>query len=350
MGLFRVGSQELVDFAKHLSVMLKSGITINEALGELSEEASSARLRKILVRVKADIEAGTPLSEAFGKERYTFGDIFISIVKAGEVSGTLEENLEFLATWLEHNNDIKREVHGAMLYPAIVFCATIGMSAGLSLMVLPRLIPVFSQLAVELPWPTRFLLGMTEFLQSSWFIALIGIGAFSVGFIFLNRLMPVRRVTHRVVLALPFFGKLLRQYQLTLIGQLFTTLFRSGMSIYEILDITSEGATNLVYRDALREIGTKINKGTSLASAMREAPKLFPRNMISIVAVGEKSGTIDESFVYLTEYYRKEVYSATKRLPTVIEPILLLLMGMMVAFIAIAIIMPIYQFTSQIRH
>jgi type II secretory pathway component PulF len=349
MFFFRIKPQELVDFSKHLSVMLKSGITINEALGELSEQTESARFRKILVSVKKDIESGMPLSEAFAKKRGAFGDIVISVVKAGEASGTLEENLDFLANWLEHNNDIRREVHSAMIYPAIVFVATIGLSAGLSLMVLPRLLPIFSQFGGTLPLPTRILLSFTNTLQDYWYLVLMGIAGLVAGSMFLSRILFFRKMFDTFILVLPFFGKLLKQYQLTLVGQLFMTLFKSGLSIQEILDITADGATNIVYRNAFHDISAHVGRGRSLAESLRDHPKLFPRNMISIIAVGEKSGSLDESFLYMTEYYRKEVYSATKRLPTIIEPILLLVMGLMVAFIAIAIILPIYEFTSSVR-
>lgn len=349
MLFFRVKPQEMVDFAKHLSVMLKSGITIDEAIGELGEQTQSRRFQKILLAVRSDVEKGLPLSQAFERHPRAFGDIVISVTKAGEASGTLEENLSFLASWLEHNNDIRKEVHGAMLYPAIVFAASILLSSALALLVLPRLLPIFAQFSSELPLPTRLLLAFTNFLQGYWFVAGIGVVVFIVGFNFLNRLPPFRRVIDWLILATPFFGSLIKQYQLTLIGQLLGTLFKSGLSIFEILNITAEGATNLVYREALRDVSAHVSRGKPLADALRSYPKLFPRNMLSMIAIGEKSGTLEESFTYVTEYYRKEVHAATKRLPTVIEPLLLLFMGCIVALVALSIIMPIYQFTANVR-
>lgn len=341
--------RDLVHFAKNLSLMLKSGMTINEALAELAAEAGARRFARVLASVEKDVEAGIPLAVALGKHPRVFGPVILSAVQAGETSGTLEENLNFLADWLEHNADIRREVHGAMLYPAIVFIATIGVSAGLSLLVLPRLLPVFAQLSVDLPASTRFLLWFTETLRSSWLLMLLGVALLAVVVVLLNRLYAVRRVLHACYLHVPFIGTLLKQYQLTLLGQLFTTLSASGLSIYEVIAIAANGATNLLYRDALMTASAQIAKGTTLAEALARSPKLFPREFTSILAVGEKSGTLDESFRYLTEYYRKEVFTATKRLPTIIEPILLLVMGALVAFIALSIILPIYEFTSNVR-
>jgi type II secretory pathway component PulF len=348
--LGRVAShQAIVDFTKQLSVMLRSGITIDEALEELAQQASSARFRTVIERMHADIRSGMPLAQAFGKEHRTFGGVTTAIVRAGEASGTLEENLAFLADWLEHDNDIRREVHGAMIYPAIVFVATIGMSAGLTLIVLPKLLPIFSQMAVELPLPTKVLLALTSFLQYWWHLALVGLAGLIGCWFLLDRVPMLRLIRHRITLRVPFFGALLKQYQLTLIAQLFTTLFRSGLSITEIISIAGEGSTNLAYRNALRAVGSQIDRGTTLSGALRSFPELFPRNMLAILSVGEKSGTLEDSFSYLTTYFRKEVFTATKRLPTIIEPILLLIMGLSVAFIAIAIILPIYEFTSSVR-
>lgn len=350
MALFGVSSQELVNFTKNFSVMLRAGITVNEALDELGEQTQSRAFRKTLLLLRTQIESGMPLSEAFAGHRRDFGDIFVSIVRAGERSGTLEQNLSFLSNWLEHNNDIKREVRGAMIYPMIIVVVMLILSGILALVVLPRLIPIFSQLAVELPWPTRTLLAITDFLKAYWHVSAIGIVGAFFGLTMLSRIVAVRRVLHRIFLSIPAIGNIMRLYQVTLIGQLFSTLFRSGMSIYEVLEIAREGATNMVYQDALREIGTKVERGTTLAEAIRSYPSLFPRMFVSIVAVGERSGTVDESFSYLTEHYRKEVTEATKRLPRIIEPILLIILALGVAFIAIAIILPIYQFTSQVRN
>lgn len=342
-------TKDLVHFAKNLSLMLKSGMTINEALAELAAEARGRRFAGVLTAVKKDIETGVPLAAALGKHPRVFGAVVVSAVKAGETSGTLEENLNFLADWLEHNADIRREVHGAMLYPGIVFVATIGVSAGLSLLVLPRLLPIFAQLSVELPASTRFLLWFTETLRSSWALILVAIAACAAAVAFLNRLHGVRSIFHALYLKIPFIGTMLKEYQLTLLGQLFTTLSASGLSIYEVIAIAADGATNLRYRDALAAASAQVAKGTTLAEALARSPELFPREFTNILAVGEKSGTLDESFKYLTEYYRKEVFTATKRLPTVIEPILLIVMGALVAFIAISIILPIYEFTSNVR-
>lgn len=344
-----VSSQEKVDFAKNLAVMLKSGITINEALGSCAEQTRSRAFRNIIARIKKEVEMGTALAEAVGREEKVFGSVFVSLLKAGEASGTLDENLAFLADWLERNHDLKNEISAAMLYPKIVFTATLFLAGGLAVFILPRLVPLFVSLKVELPLVTRILMACAIFVQKYWLVVLFGIVVTVIAVTLLNRIYAVRRMFHWFFIHAPFFGNLTIDYQLALVAQLFSTLFRSGLSIYESLAISSEAATNIYYQESINQIKERIAKGTTLSDAMRQHHSLYPPNFVSIVATGEKSGTLDNSFLYLSEFYSKEVSNKTKKLPTVVEPILLIFIGVIVGFVAISIILPIYQLTRGLQ-
>jgi len=349
MSLFtNITSQERVDFTKNLAVMLKSGVTINESLNVLAEQSKSGAFRRIIQGVQREIEKGIPLSEAFAKEEKVFGAVSIALLRAGEASGTLEENLSFLADWLERNHDLREEINAATLYPKIVLAVALILGGGLAVFILPRLVPLFEQLQVELPLPTRILLASSVFIQQYWFLVLaIGIAAIII-FILLNRLRPVRRFLHLLYIKTPFLGSLLVDYQLALISQLLSTLLRSGLPIRESINITAGAATNLRYAESVRRIRERVEKGTTLSSAMQAYPQLYPKSMVSIIATGEKSGALDDSFVYLTEYYSKQVQHKTKKLPLTLEPILLVLIALVVGFVAISIIMPIYELTGSI--
>jgi len=216
-----VKSQELIQFTKSLAVMLKSGIAINEALSSLADQARSNSFGEIIHKVRIDVEKGTTLTEAFSKEEGVFGKVFIGLLRAGEISGSLEGNLLFLASWLGRSNELKREVKAATLYPKIVLGATFLLGGTLGVFILPRLVPLFNSLSVELPLPTRALLFFTNFLQDFWFLALMIIVGVIAGLIYLNRITPVRRFFHLVYLKVPFFGTLMVEYQLALISQLF---------------------------------------------------------------------------------------------------------------------------------
>lgn len=344
--LVSISLQEKVNFSKNLAVMLKSGVPVDEALSSLAEQTRSGTFRKIISRVKNEIQKGTPLSEAFAREEKIFGMVFVSFVRAGEASGTLQENLAFFADWLERSSDLKKEVDGVLLYPKLVLGAAVLIGGGLTTFTLPRLVPLFEALDIDLPLTTRILLAFSVFLRESWLAVLLLLAAVFVAFRLLNRLKPVRRFFHFLAITAPFFGGLAVQYQLALLSFLFSSLFRSGLPLSDSLRITSEAATNLSYQDSIRRMKTRIDKGTALSQALEEYPRLYPKTFTSIVAVGEKSGTLDNSFAYLSEFYSKEVNNTSKRLPSILEPLVLLLIAVLVGFVAFAIIMPIYELTS----
>jgi len=341
----KISSQEQVDFANNLAIMLKSGIAINEALGSLAEQAKSKRFKQIAQRIKGKAEKGISLSEAFSEEKGAFGGVFVSLIKAGEASGTLEDNLSFVADWLERNNDLKREMSAAMLYPKIVLAATFLLGGGLTVFILPRLAPLFQNLRVELPITTRILMAVSLFIQEFWLAVFLGIAGIIIAFTLLNRIYAVKRFLHLIYIKTPFLGNLMIDYELALISKLLSTLFRSGVSMSESLSVTSEAVLNLRYRESIAKMREKVLSGITLCAAMEEYRGLYPKNFISIVSVGEKSGTIENSFQHLTEFYSKEVSNKTKRLPTVIEPLLLIFIGLIVGFVAMSIIMPIYEIT-----
>lgn len=341
----KISNQERVDFVKNLAVMLKSGIVINEALGTLSSQVKSKIFKNIISEIKNEVERGTSLAEAFEKKKKIFGNIFISLIKVGESSGTLEENLLFLSDWLERSNDLKKQISAVTLYPKIVLVATIVLGGGLAVFVLPRLVPLFTSLRVKLPLATRILLAVSIFVQKFWLLTIFGIAGIIVFFILINKIYFVRRFFDAFYLKIPFFGDIIIDYQLALISQIFSTLFKSGISINEALLIVSEGATNIYYQESILKMKERVVQGVALSEAMRQYPKIYPENLINIVAVGEKSGNLEKSFFYLAEFYSKEVNNKVKRLPTVIEPLLLILIGLIVGFVALSIIAPIYELT-----
>lgn len=344
----KIPPQELVDFTKSLAMMLKSGISISEALSSLAEQTRSHKFRTILYKVRKDVETGTSLSEAFDKERKAFGNVAIGVIRAGETSGTLEENLTFLGEWFERNNDLAQEINNALLYPKIVFSAALLLGGSLAVFILPRLVPLFTSLNVELPLITRILLKFSLFVRDFWLVLFFIILGSILAFVLINKNKIVRRFFHYFYIRIPLFGSLLIDYQLALMSQLFFTLFGSGLSINESLDITSEAVTNIQYQEAIKKIKTRITKGTTLSQAMKDYPALFPKNLINIIAVGEKSGSLNDSFSHLAEFYSKEVKTKTKRLPIIIEPALLIFIGLVVGFIALSIILPIYKITGSL--
>lgn len=343
-----ISTQARVDFTKSLSIMLKSGIPINDALTEIAEQSSSRYFQKVILEVRDDIENGTLLSVAFAKETKIFGTIFVSLIRAGEESGTLQGNLQFLADWLGRSADLKREVAAATMYPKLVFGAALLLGGSLAVFILPKLVPLFTGLDVELPLITKVLLAVSIFVQQYWVLGIPAVVAFFFALSYINRIFVVRKMFHLLYLKSPFIGSMLKNYQLALVMQLFGTLLKSGLSLNESVDIVSKAATNIYYQEALESILSHIIKGTTLSASMLNFPKLFPKMTVNIISVGEKSGTLVNSFEYLSDFYTKEVNAQTKKLPTIIEPLLLVFIAVIVGFIALAIIMPIYELTGNI--
>lgn len=349
MSLFSsISIQERVDFAKNLSIMLRSGITINDALELLESQSESAQFRKVLLGVRNDIENGTSLSAAFAKEVKTFGNVFVSMIKAGEKSGTLQSNLQFLSDWLGRSADLSREVSAATLYPKMVLSAAMLLGGGLAVFILPKLVPLFTSMNVELPIITKVLLAISLFVQSYWLETALTFVLFIVAMFFVNKILVVRRAFHYIYIHMPFIGSLMRNYQLALTTQLFSMLLKSGLSLGETIEAVSQSATNIHYQEALYQARLEVEKGITLSTSLAKFGVLFPKISISIISVGENSGTLSDSFEYLSESYTKEVNTQAKKLPTIIEPMLLIVIAGMVGFIALAVIMPIYELTGSI--
>ena len=341
-----ISDQEKVDLAKNLALMLRSGVPLNEALTSLEKQSHRRLTRRILQQLRTDIEAGMPLSQAFEKHGSFFGNVFINLIRTGEKSGTLEENLRFLSAWLEEDYTLRQEICAATLYPKIVLCVSFLIGGGLSYYVLPRFIPLFSKLNVNLPPITRVLLASSLFLQKWGLWVVIGLLAAAAGYAALLRISSVRRVVHRIILHMPVFGRMMQQYQLAIASQLFYTLMKSGVPISETLLIVGNACTSMVYQDAFTHIQTRIVTGTPLSEAFAAYPRLFPSHMLTMITVGEKSGTLDVVSGSLAEHYMKEVLVTAKKLPTVLEPLLLIAIALVVGFIAVAVILPIYQITQ----
>ncbi len=328
--------------------MLKSGITLNESLRVLGEQSDSKKFAQVIFQVQDDIEQGTSLSAGMEKHRRFFGSVFVSLIRAGEKSGSLGENLDFLSSWFERNADLQREVSSAMLYPKIVFGATILLGGGLSVFILPRLVPLFGQLNVELPLITKILLAVSLFVEEYWHLVIVGAVAFVFLLVLINRILFIQRLFHSLYIGMPFLGRFLRNYQLALVTQLFGTLLRSGLTLRESVSIVEEAATNLHYKESLHAVEKGVVEGTTLSESLTHFPALYPKMFINIVGIGEQSGTLSDSFVYLSEYYSKEVTVGAKKMPTIIEPLLLIFIALAVGFVALAIIMPIYKLTGSI--
>lgn len=345
----KISLDDQIGFAKNLAVLLRGGVSINDAVNSLADQAKPGLMKDILYRIKGRLENGVSLNSAISGEEGSFGKIFISLVKAGELSGSLSENLEFLSVWLERDRNLRKQINGVLLYPKIVLSAVILLGGGLAIFILPKLVPMFTSLHVKLPLITRIVLNISLFVQQYWLWVIGGLFLLWLFIFLIFKVYYVRYLYHKALVFLPYIKEFTVGYQLALLTQLLGTLMRSGIPIDEALEIAHVGTSNFYYKKVLQEIIERIKKGVSLVGTMKEYPELYPANTMSVLSVGENSGTLEESFFKVSDFWTKEIIDRTKLLPTIIEPILLVVIAVAVGLIAMSIILPIYKLTGNLN-
>jgi len=344
-----VSNLERVNFTKHLSLTLKAGLAINDALRILKDQTASFQMKRVIGHLIKTVEDGRPLSIGLAKYPKIFSEFYINIVKAGEKSGTLEENLEHLAVQMTKDFELRRRVKSALMYPAVVLSATVILGVSLSLLVFPKLARLFKTFKVELPLLTRMLLAVTDFLEH-WAVY-TGLAIVVLFFVlrFILRTKPIRPYWHKFILDLPLFGRIARNLNLARFSRSLGSLLKSGMPIVDSLEITANTLNNFSYKINLKKAKEEIEKGEKLSKALSPYASIFPPMVYQMIAVGEKTGRLEEVLFYLAEFYESEVDTATKNLSTILEPVLLIVIGIVVGGVALAVITPLYELTASLK-
>ena len=344
MNIFlRVPIQEKILFAKNLAVMTKAGMPILDCIRLLTKQTKSKSMAKILGHLTKDIANGQFLSTSLEQFRNIFGDFMINIIRVGEASGILYENLNYLAEELNKKQALRRKVLSALIYPIIIVLATAAITGLLTLYVFPKILPIFKSLRVNLPVSTKILIAVSEFLFAYGLYVAIGIVIAIIGVWLLTRIKIVRFLIQIFILRLPFVGDVTQNYNIANFCRTLGLLLKSDIKVVEALNITSETLTNLVYRKELKLMAQEIAKGEEISKRLNKNTHLFPAMLSQLVVIGETTGNLSETLLYLSEFYETKVEEATKNLSTILEPLMMLVMGAIVAFIAISIITPIYE-------
>lgn len=344
-----VTAREKIMFAKHLAIMLDSGMPLREALEVMGGQVSSKNLQRMLNVMVRDLSDGFTLSSSLEKFPRVFKPFSVSIIRVGESSGTLPNALHYQAEQLEKSKDLEGKIKGALLYPIIIFFGALGIAGYLAFYILPRLLPMFSSLNVNLPPTTKALLAISAFIVKDWAIVLISTAVIVVSSILLYRVQSFKFMVHRMILRIPVFGPLLRAIQVAFFTRILGILLSSGVQIVQAIAVTAVSASNLVYRKELKQISERVERGESITDELEKTPKLFPKITTGMIKVGDRTGHLAESLMNAAEFSEKEVDEATKTLATLIEPITLLVVGGLVGFIALSIITPIYKITEGIK-
>ena len=343
----RIKEDDVSTFTRQLSTMVNAGLPITESLLILKNQARGAALKEMLSQILADVQEGQSLSSAIGKYPNVFSPTYIALLKAGEAGGVLDNVLSRLSDNMEKQVEFKGKVKGALIYPVIVVIGMVLVAAIMMIFVIPKMLSLYSEFGAELPGPTKILMSVSGFFAKFWWLMLIII-AFLINFLITYRKTKTgRRKIDELILKIPIFGDLQRQVALTELTRTLSLLVGAGVSILEALGILSQISGNAVIGDALEDSARHVEKGFPLAYAFSKHPEAFPYILSQMVAVGEETGKMSEVLAKVSHIFEVESDQKVKALTSAIEPIVMVILGVGVGFLVIAVILPIYNLTSQ---
>jgi len=342
----RVSDTDIAAFTRQLSTMVNAGLPINEALLVLRSQ-SNPSMQKVVAQVLADIEAGESLSTALSRHPSVFNKTYVSLVKSGEVGGVMDEVLVRLADSLEKDMEFRGKVKGALVYPAIVVVGMIIVAFIMMIFVIPRLTSLYTEFNAEIPLATRILVSVSNFAIKFWPIFLFLVFLFLYFFRAYRNTKFGREKTDAFLLNLPIIGNLQQKVILTEFTRTLSLMVGAGVSILEALSVASEVVNNSVISSALKDTAKQIEKGFPVAYAFARHPNVFPFLLSQMIAVGEETGKMDEVLAKISHIYEVESNQMVKSLTATIEPVIMIILGLGVGFLVVAIILPIYNLTSQ---
>jgi type IV pilus assembly protein PilC len=332
----------------HLEIMTKAGLSIVESLRALSTETENKKLRRIITEIKSDIETGKQLSEVLAKYPQIFPRIYVSMIAAGEIAGKLEDALSQISSQMKKTQRLTSKVRGAMLYPLIIICAMAGISCFVVFYILPKILVMFEDVQVELPLATRVLIGITKFSQNYWWLMLAVIIFAVIAFLRLMKIYEFKKKVHQLMLRLPIFGPIIKKVNLARFTLTLSSLLGSTIPIVEATHISADVLNNVIYKENLMTAADGLRQGETLSEILSIYPKNFPAMVTEMIMVGEQTGRVEKMLGELSEYYNNEVEETMNNFTAIIEPVIILILGLGVAGIAVAVIMPMYSLAQSI--
>lgn len=336
-------------FTQNLAVMLRGGFSIGRAMGTLALQTNNKYFRKILLALQDDLESGLGFALALKKYPRVFPDIFTNMVAAGEVSGKLDEVLKSLTVQMKKDHQLVSKVKGAMTYPIVVIVAMIGAGVTMIVFVIPKLLTVFTESNVALPLPTRILIGISNQLTTYGLWYAIGLLAIAGGIISIGRTIKGKYFFDQTALHTPILGPIIKKINLARFTRNLSSMMATDIPIIQAFQIIASTLSNSLYRESIDRASQALRTGTAIAKVLEQYPTLFPPIIQQMVSVGEESGTLDEVSGELATFLEEEVDQTMANLSTIIEPVLLLVLGVAVAGMAVAILLPMYNLSSAIN-
>ncbi len=344
----KVPIKEKLFFTQYLGVMLKSGISMSEALKTLSKQTNSKYFAKVLKNVAKKVEEGSSFSDSLRSYKKVFGELFVNMIEAGEISGKLEEVLTQLYIQIKKQSELRSKIKGAMIYPVVIIVGIIAVGSFLIVFILPELLGVFKEFDVQLPLPTRVVIAISDFISAHGIISGIVFIAMMVLLGFGMRTYKGKYFFQSIILKFPIISGIVKKINLATFARTTSALLATDVAIIKTFETTANVLGNLHYREAVQQMGDKIKKGSQINEVMVLYPKLFPPVVNQMILVGEDTGELDTILVELAEFYENEIDQIMDNLPAIIEPLLILVLGVAVAGIAAALLMPYYTLLTAI--
>lgn len=333
---------------RHMAVMLESGLSLEDTLDVISKQSPDPKLREAYLDILRNVRTGRVMSESMRKYPKIFSDVIISIVEVGEQGGTLEKNLNFLAVFLKKNYELLRKVRGALMYPAIILVLTAFEMLGVVFFILPQMESLFTAFD-DPPKLTMFILSASKFIRANIVIIAIALVALIVAFMKFIKTPKGIDIKDKIALKVPIVKDLILKNILATFSRTLGILLESGIPLADALKITATTTNNIVYRRIFIQLQLEVQKGNNVSGFLEKYPSHFPPLYVKMIGIGEKTATLEDNLLYLYDYYAEEVDEMTSNMSTIIEPLLLIFIGLMVALLAISIVGPIYQLTGNIN-
>lgn len=343
----RLSEKEKVLFIKYLSVLLAAGLSLSQAVDVLRDQAKGPT-KNILDTTSECIKNGQSLADGLAHYPHIFTHIFVNLIRAGEESGTLGDNLEYLAVQSQKQYELKQSIRGAMMYPMIVLVGGLGVSIFIIIFIFPNILTLFQTMHIELPITTRILLAVANFFKA--YPMQVILGSLITAFLLFTSysIKITRNIWDGFLLHVPVVGSIIKNSILANFFRLLGTLLQSGMPLADALHITNSTITNHAYHKMLAEIEDRVMQGSDLAIELAKYHFLIPGLAQRLIHVGDVTGTVKKMLMFMADFYAKEVDESSKRIATLVEPLLIISMGVLIGFVALAVITPIYKVVTSI--
>ncbi len=342
------GLKDVLNFTSQLAVMIRAGINIRSAIDGIADQVENEKFRRVVQQIKLDVESGKPFSDALARHKKIFSPLYINMVRASELSGNFGDMLERIGDYLAQQVETRNMVRGAMVYPAIIAFMAVSTTIFLLTFVLPRFTTIFQGKEALLPTPTKALLAISDFLRMRWYVCIGGLGAGIWGFLYFIRTDSGRAWWDATKLKLPIFKRMFRAMYITRGLHTMGELVNAGVPMLDTISITAEVSGNVLFRNMWVQVHSAVKQGKKICQPLARM-RLMPKNVVQMISAGEESGKLGEVLRDISEFYSQELRNTIKTVTAMIEPLMIVIMGLVVGFIAMSIILPIFKLSSLVK-